>query len=119
MLVNFDFVQYALKHYSVPVFSEDDFLKDLNKIIVIKKMFKRYATTFSINERLVLNNIIILINVFGVYPANVLLFGRINREHWSILKAFLLYINAYVETNQTRLVEPDNTIQTILVENVR
>lgn len=90
-----EYVQYALRHYTVPLFNEDEFIKDLNKIVVLKKIFRRFTTYGTINERLVLNNIIILLNVFGIEAANVLLFHNVSREHWGLLKPFLVFLNSY------------------------
>jgi hypothetical protein len=114
MTVEHDFVKFALRNYHPVVFTEDDFLHDLNKIVVLKKLFKRYTSTGTINERLVLNNIIILMNVFGVKATNSMLFHRVNPEHWSILKTFLSFLNSYVETVETMDVPVDSDVKKLL-----
>lgn len=111
-----DFVRYALRNYNPVVFTEEEFIQDLNKIVVLKKLFRRYTTTGTINERLVLNNIIILTNVFGLNATNVLLFHRVNECHWGILKTFLNYLNSYIETPETGHVKFDEDVQKLLDE---
>lgn len=116
MTLEHDFVKYALQNYNPVVFTEDEFIRDLNKIVVLKKLFKRYETTGIINERLVLNNLIILTNVFGLPATNILLFYRVNECHWGILKTFLNYLNSYIETPDHSDVPFDGRIQQLLDE---
>ena len=116
MSVEHDFVKYALTHYNVPLYSEEDFFHDLNKIVVLKKLFRRYTTTGVINERLVLNNIIILLNVFGIEATNKMLFHRVKREHWAIVKTFLIFLDSYKEEDETSELAFDEDIAAILGE---
>jgi len=115
MSVEHDFVKYALTHYNVPLYSEKDFFRDLNKIVVLKKLFRRYITAGVINERLVLNNIIILLNVFGIEATNKMLFHKVKREHWSIVKTFLIFLDSYREEEAAEL-DFDEDIAAILGE---
>lgn len=115
-MIELDYVAYAKANYQSPFFSDEDFLKDLNKIVVLKKLFRRFTTSGSINERLVLNNIIILLNVFGLESTNIMLFHKVEHEHWSILKTFLIFLNSYVETKITKSIKTDETILALLGE---
>lgn len=94
-MIERDYVRYALDHYQPPRFSMDEFHEDLNKVIVIKKMLRRYTNNKTINERLLLNSIILIINQFGVEATNIILFYKVEREHHSILKTFLAYLNSF------------------------
>lgn len=94
-MIERDYVRYALDHYQAPLFSMDEFNEDLNKVIVIKKMLRRYTNNKTINERLLLNSIILIINQFGVEAANIILFHKVKREHHGILKTFLAYLNSF------------------------
>ena len=49
--------------------------------------------------RLIINHLIILANVFGVDAATSLLFFKIEREHWAILKAFLVFLHYMPEND--------------------
>lgn len=94
-MIERDYVRYALDHYQAPLFSMDEFHEDLNKVIVIKKMLRRYTNNKTINERLLLNSIILIINQFGVEATNIILFYKVEREHHGILKTFLAYLNSF------------------------
>lgn len=96
-MIERDYVKYALENYRAPLFSLEEFNEDLNKVIVIKKMFRRYTNSESLNERLILNNIILILNQFGVKVANEMLFYKVNREHHGVLKTFLVYLNSFSE----------------------
>jgi hypothetical protein len=44
-------------------------------------------------ERLVINHLIVLYNVFGVEVATRLLFYRVHKEDYPTLKTYLLFLN--------------------------
>ncbi len=115
-MINDDYVAYAKASYKSPFFSDEDFLQDLNKIVVLKKLFRRFTTSGAINERLVLNNIIILLNVFGLESTNKMLFHKVEHEHWSIVKTFLMFLNSYVEEPVTISIPADEKISALLGE---
>lgn len=84
---------YAAKNYDNPHFFDTiEFYEDLSRFKYIKKLFGRYAETGEINERLVLNHLIVIYNVFGVEAATRLLFLRM-KEYSSFLKPFLILLN--------------------------
>lgn len=114
-----DFIKYCRDNYHTPLYNEDEFRSDVKKIIILKKMFKRYHNTGQLNERLILNNIIILINVFGVEASNIILFYRIEKVYYSYIKAFLQYLNCYIENPISQDVEPSEDIINMLRERVR
>lgn len=109
-----EFIKFCLNNYRTPHFNREEFDNDLNKIIILKKMFRRYKSTGNINERLVLNNIIILINVFGIETANFILFYRLESEFHSYIKTFLMFLNAWVDSELTHDVEVDDELQIII-----
>ena len=49
--------------------------------------------------RLIINHIIVLANVFGVDAATTLLFFKIEKSHWPILKAFLIFLRYMPEND--------------------
>lgn len=98
-MIERDYVRYALEHYQSPIFSTEEFTEDLKKVVSLKKLLRRYTNEGVINERLVLNIIIMIINQFGVKAANTILFYKVEKEHHSALKTFLMYLNSYMETD--------------------
>ena len=87
------FMIYAMKSYDSPKCIMSEFEEDLKRIKYVKRLIKRYKTTGELKERLILNHIIILSNVFGTRNAVRLLFYRIDKEDYSILKTFLLFLD--------------------------
>jgi hypothetical protein len=84
---------YAAKHYDNPHFFDTvEFYEDLSRFKYLKKLFGRYEETGDLNERLVLNHLIVVYNVFGVEAATKLLFLKMD-NYGSYLKPFLLLLN--------------------------
>jgi len=84
---------YAAKHYDNPHFFDTvEFYEDLSRFKYLKKLFGRYEDSGELNERLVLNHLIVIYNVFGVEAATKLLFLKMD-NYGSYLKPFLLLLN--------------------------
>jgi hypothetical protein len=92
-LCNESFLLYAAKVYDNPHYLTSEFQEDILRIKYVKRLLKKYRLTKDIKERLVLNHIIILANMFGVEPTVNMLFFRVDREDYATLKTFLLYLN--------------------------
>ena len=87
-------IRYAMKNYDNPSCKGiDEFQEDFNRIKYIKRLFNRYNTSGVLRERLILNHIIILHNVFGLPAATRMLFNRLEEDQYSLLKTFLVYLN--------------------------
>lgn len=87
------FILYAAKHYDNPqCCDEDEFYDDLKRFKYLKKCFTKYATFGEIKERLALNHIVILCNLFGPRAAVRMLFLKISPEHYPILIPFLVFL---------------------------
>jgi hypothetical protein len=88
-----NFIIYAMKAYDRPNCIMSEFEEDLSRIKYVKRLIKRYKTTGELKERLILNHIIVLANVFGIEPSARMLFFKIDKEDYDILKTFLLFLN--------------------------
>ena len=85
---------FAMKHYDNPsCVDEAEFLDDLKRFRYLKRLFRKYDTSGELKMRLIINHIIILSNVFGVDATTTLLFFKIEKNHWSVLKTFLVYLH--------------------------
>ena len=93
-----NFVIYAMKAYSSPNCIMSEFESDLKRTKYLKRLFRRYKTTKSLKERLILNHIILLSNVFGPDATVRILFFKIDPEDYDVLKTFLLYLNLCPKT---------------------
>jgi len=89
-----NWTMFAMKHYDNPqADGEEEFQDDLKRFKYLKRLLKKYHEGGDLKERLILNHIIVLSNVFGVEGAVTLLLFKIEPEYWSELKTFLLYLN--------------------------
>ena len=87
-------VMYAIRHYDNPhCEGEKEFHDDMKRFKYIKRLLRKYHDTGILKERLILNHIIILNNLFGAEACATLLIFKIRKEYWSTLKSFLLYLN--------------------------
>lgn len=113
-----NFLVYAAKHYDNPSCSTwTEFLDDVNKIKFIVKMFRRYERDGFINERLVLNHIILLYNVFERDAITQMLAHKC-RNHLPFLKPFLILLNFWPE-RLGGIIGSDISMDTELVERLR
>ena len=88
-----NFMIYAMKCYDSPNCIMSEFEEDLKRIKYIKRLIKRYKTTGELKERLILNHIIILSNVFGTRNAVRMLFFKLDEQDYQILKTFLMFLD--------------------------
>ena len=87
-------IMFAIRHYDNPhCESEKEFHDDMKRFKYIKRLLRKYKETGILKERLLLNHIIILNNLFGPEACVTLLLFKIQREYWETLKAFLLFLN--------------------------
>lgn len=86
---------FAAKYYTNPACSDmKEFLEDLKRIKYIKKACTRYETTGELKERLILNHIVILNNVFGPVALPRLLFLKMQKQ-MKYVKPFLIFLNIW------------------------
>jgi hypothetical protein len=88
-----NFLMYAVKCYTSPHCIQSEFDGDIKRTKYLKRLFRRYKITKSVKERLILNHIILLNNVFGPIATARILFYRIDERDYDILKSFLAYLN--------------------------
>ena len=85
---------YAIRHYNNPQCEgEKEFEDDLKRFKYIKRLLRKYYENDILKERLLINHIIVLSNVFGPEACATLLIFKIQKEHWPALKAFCIYLN--------------------------
>jgi len=85
---------FAAKHYRNNTFADvDEFNEDLKRFKYIKRLLNRYLETDELPERLILNHLIVVFNVFGIEAARTILEFRLEDKHWPVMKPFLLFLN--------------------------
>lgn len=84
-----NFLLYCAKYYDNPqCFDTLEFYDDLKRIKYIKRLFNKYVESGDLKERLILNHIIVLCNVFGPVHASRILFFKL-KTFYPQLKPFL------------------------------
>jgi hypothetical protein len=124
-VVNEDnFVLFAAKHYNNPqCYDTEEFYDDLNRFKYIKRLFNRFEQTDELKERLILNHILILYNIFGD-AATLMLFVKL-KGHYPLLKPFLVLINRMpdrilgVETSDNIIYNSDIAMNQRVIEALR
>ena len=102
---------FALRQYDNRGASKEEFEDDLKRFKYLKRLFRKYDTSKEFKSRLIINHIIILANVFGVEAATTLLFFKIDKKHWSILKTILIFLNYMPEDEMIDLDIDQNVME--------
>ena len=93
-----NFLVYAMHHYdNTKCNSLSEFEEDLKKFLYLKKLLSRYKNNGELRERLILNHIIVLYNIFGD-AATRMLFHKIEESCWDALITFLVYLDRMPES---------------------
>jgi hypothetical protein len=91
-----DFLDFCQKTYFNPECSgKNEFIDDLKRIKYVKRLLQKihkHKTLKSIRERLIMNHIIILRNVFGEENCIRILFFKLEPRLHSYLKSFLVFL---------------------------
>ena len=93
-----NYLHFAMKYYdNRQCTSVEEFNEDLNKIKYVKRLFNRFLETGELRTNLILNHLIVIYNVFENEAATRMLFFRVERKFYSILKPFLIFLNRLPE----------------------
>lgn len=119
-----NFLIYAAKHYDRPHIIQSEFEDDLKRIKYVKRLLRKYRQTGDCKERLILNHIIILSNVFGVDATVNMLFFKTDTEDYPVLKTFLLFLqfmpdNLSVSFDKYYVIQKDITVDIHIAKRLR
>ena len=107
-------LMFAIKHYENPQsVTVDDFMEDMKKFKYLKRLLKRYNSTGVLRINLIMNHLIVLFNVFGEGTLPLLMY-KLEKEYWSVLKTFVLYLNRCPPAGTLEHIPVDNNVQEIL-----
>ena len=115
-----NFKLMAAKYYDDFGASDLDFEEDLRRFLLIKRLFNQYRKSGELKERLILNHIIIIYNVFNDI-ATELLFHEL-KDYLSELSVFLVLLNRLppkVGEITTTTIKMDTNIIKCLRESVK
>ena len=96
-LTHENWIFFAIQNYNNPSsVTYTDFEEDLKRFKYIKRLLKRYKNTGELKVPLLINHFIVLYNIFGE-AATPMLFFKIERDLWSTMKTFILFLNKIPE----------------------
>lgn len=111
-LLEEDLVRFAAKHYYSPHgIDPEEFYDDLKRFKYIKRLLNRYIESGNLAERLILNHLIVVFNVFGIYGALKILGLKLDDKHWPVIKPFLIFLR-YIRNDQyTNIPQDPNVVE--------
>lgn len=92
-LTSENFLLYAVKAYDKPNCIMSEFKEDMKRFNYLKRLFRRYRKMDDLRERLVINHLVVIYNVFGVEVATRMLFYKMSKDDYSALKTYLIFLN--------------------------
>ena len=119
-LNNDNFLRFAMHNYDNPqCHSLDEFEEDLKKFLYLKKLFSRYRVSQELRERLILNHIIVLYNLFGEH-ATRMLFYKIDEQDWNALITFLVFLERMPESiDEFSIVTANMSLDETIIKSLR
>lgn len=113
-------IYFAMKNYSNPSCKNvEEFQEDFNRIKYVKRLFNRYEQSGVLRERLILNHIITIYNVFGIEASSRMLFNRLDERQYSILKTFLVYLNYCPENKFDNIDIVSVPLDSVIIKKLR
>lgn len=109
-----NFKLYASQNYNNPeCIDVNEFKEDLSRFKYVKRLLSRYEAHSDLQERLILNHLIVIYNCFGIEASNRMLWYKIDENHWHYIKPFLVFLH-YLPENEKVDVPMDPYIVEVL-----
>jgi hypothetical protein len=113
-----NFFLYAAHHYLNPCVDQQEFLDDLARIKNLRRLFGRYEKHGELKERLILNHLMVLYNVFEHKALTRMLVFKLY-DYLHILKPFLMLLNYLPEVVDNIGPDSENVRTTDIVMDMR
>lgn len=120
-----NFMLFAARFYDNPnCTGTEEFEEDLNRIKYVKRLFRKYKNGGEIRERLILNHLIVLYNVFEPKACTRMLCFRLY-DYLTYLKPFLVYMNYWPERvdhigpNNFKIIDSEVSMDQNIIERLR
>jgi hypothetical protein len=119
-----NFTMYAVKNYDNPSCNGmDEFLDDLKRFKYIKRLLRKHNVGKELKERLILNHIIVLGNLFGIEATTKMLFFKLEEKFWPQIKTFLVFLNympmKVIVSEGIEILDNDIPIDETILENLK
>jgi len=113
-LTSKNFKLYAANNYNNPECTDvEEFKQDLSRFKYLKRLLTRYEEHGELQERLILNHLIVLYNVFGIEACNKMVFYKIDVNQYHIIKPFLVYLHYLPEDYMVDVVMDPNIVEVL------
>lgn len=93
----------ASQYYNPKGTDTEEFEEDLKRFKYVKRLVNRYIETGVLADRLIMNHLIVICNVFGIEAGIKILGLKMEGKHWPVLKHFLLYLKYLKEDEFTNI----------------
>lgn len=108
------FTLFAARHYYNPsCIDAEEFHEDLKRFKYVKRLLNRYIDNGALSERLILNHLIVIFNVFGMDAGLKMLEFKLDDKHWPVVKPFLIFLNVIPNYKYTGI-DMDNHVVDLL-----
>lgn len=108
-------VKFAVKHYYSPKGIDiEEFYADLKRFKYVKRLVNRYTKSFEtvdLSERLILNHLIIIFNVFGIYAGLQILNHKLDKEQLEVIKPFLVFLKIIKDSEYDNIYADDKVVK--------
>ncbi len=96
-----NFLLFAANNYKNKQCTDvEEFYDDLNRFKYIKRLLSRYGVEKEeMQERLLLNHLVIICNVFGIDAGKRMIWYKIPEKYWPVIKTMLLYLH-YIDDKE-------------------
>ncbi len=109
-----NFEMFAAQNYTNPeCLDVEEFKEDLARFKYLKRLLRRYELTGDLQERLILNHLIVIYNVFGIPSANRMIEYKIEDIHWPYIKPFLVLLHYLPEDYKVEIPMDINIVDTL------
>ena len=99
-----NWMMYASKYYkNVQCTSVEEFYDDLNRFKYVKRLVNRHQRGGDLGEKLLMNHITIILNVFGHEAGLRMLEYKVGIENFDVIKPFLVYMKAITADQYTEV----------------
>jgi hypothetical protein len=99
-----NFIEFCQRYYfNSECSGKNEFVDDLKRIKYIKRLLQKihkHKTLKSIRERLIINHLIILRNVFGDQNCGRILFFKLEPKLHSYLKSFTVFLEFSIQNTK-------------------
>lgn len=109
-----NFELYASRHYLDGKWSTtEDFKSDFSRFSYVNRLVNRYYRDDDLKQRLILNHLVILGNMFGPRETAKMVMFNSRIEQRPVLKTFLVYLNYLPESDYVRIPLDSNIIEVL------